>query len=275
MEIERETGNISGSIFVGSFRGAETVHLKITIQCPSNSQVVTGISNTLFIDHGYPMVRVTEPANHTHFNTSPIVIYGTASDDISGIAAVEISTDGGSSYCSVDIIRNSQWLYSFTPKKPNTEYKIKVRSTDGVGLSTESDYLTIHYNAPSASVRKVPKTPMRRSSDKINGKTDKSPDDDGICTYRIISLSNNNFQPTDVFTLKEQMAIIVKGYGGKTVTLRIIDPSVGKTLFELSDFIPPHKNKMWKWELSQTGTFQAALIVDGTFEDDIFFTVIQ
>ena len=275
LKIDRETGSISGSIFVGSFRGAETVHLRIAIQSPSNSRVFTGISNTLFLDQGHPTVQVTEPANHSNFNTSPIVIYGTASDDISGIAEVEISTNGGSTYCSVDIIRNNQWLYSFTPKKPETEYKIMVRSKDGVGLTTTSDCLTIYYSSSSASVRKIAKAPMRKFTDKNNGNTDKSPDDDGICTYRIISLSNNNFQATDVFTLKEPMAIIIKGYGGQVVTLRIIDPSIDKTLFELSDFIPPHKNKMWKWELSQTGTFQAALFVDGTFKDDIFFTIIQ
>ncbi|MDA3894743.1 MAG: Ig-like domain-containing protein [Desulfobacteraceae bacterium] len=275
LKFDRETGNISGSIFVGSFRGSETVHLKIIVQGSSSSQTVSGTSNTLFIDQGPPKVRVTQPANHARFNTSPIVIYGTASDDISGIAAVEISIDGGATYRNANMIRNHQWLFSFTPKTPDTEYTIKVRSTDIVGLSTISDNLTIHYSSPLPPIKKIKKMPEIKSSAKINGNTGKSPKDDGICTYRIINLNNNNFQPTDLFTLNEQMAIIVKGYGGKVVTVRIINPSIKKVIFEFSDYIPAHKSKMWKWELSQTGAFQAALFVDGNYEDQISFTIIQ
>jgi len=71
------------------------------------------------------------------------------------------------------------------------------------------------------------------------------------------------------------MAIIVKGYGGNIITVRIIDHSLGKVVFELSDYIPAHKSKMWKWELSQAGTFQAALFVDGSYKDNIIFKIIQ
>ena len=71
------------------------------------------------------------------------------------------------------------------------------------------------------------------------------------------------------------MAIIVKGYGGQMVTVKIIDPLLEKVVFELSDYIPANKNKMWKWKLSQTGSFKAALFVDGIFEDDIYFKIIQ
>ena len=275
LKITPDTGDISGSIFVGSFRGAETVHLKIKVQAPASSQSVTGTSNTLFIDQGYPKVRVTEPANHASFKTAPIVIYGTASDDMSGIVAVEISTDGGLTYCSVDFFRAGHWRYSFTPTTYNTEYNIKVRSTDIVGLATVSDNVTIHYNKSSSSVKKITKTHGRESSDNFHGNTDKPPGDDGICTYRIISLSNNRFQPTDLFTLKEQMAIIVKGYGGNMVTIKIIAASSGKVVFELSDYIPANKYKMWEWKLSQPGIFQATLFVDGTYKDDIFFKIIQ
>jgi hypothetical protein len=203
------------------------------------------------------------------------VIYGTASDDRSGIAIVEISTNGGATFDRVDTFRNNQWLYTFKPKEHNAEYNIKVRSTDSVGLSTMTDTLTIRYTPASLSRKQIAAPYKKRPLNESHDNSTKSPDEDGICTYRIINLSSNNFQPTDVFTLKEQMAIIVKGYGGQMVTLRIIDPSIGKILFELSDFIPPHKNKMWKWELSQTGKFQAALIVDGNYEDQISFTIIQ
>ena len=71
------------------------------------------------------------------------------------------------------------------------------------------------------------------------------------------------------------MAIIVKGYGGNKVTLRIIVPSSQKVVFELTDYIPANKHKMWKWKLSQTGTFQAVLLVDGIQEDDVYFNIVQ
>jgi len=275
LKLDPETGKIIGSVFVGSFRGAETVHLNLRIQSSSGSQSVTGTSNTLFIDQDYPEIGITEPAGDANFETSPIVIYGTASDDLSGIAAVEISTDGGATFCKVDIFRNNQWLYSFKPKAHAADYSVKVRSTDNVGLSTMSDILTIHYNPSSPSFTKITKPKSNKPSGHSRNNSSKSPNDDGICTYRIINMGNNRFQPSEMFTIKEQMAIIVKGYGGKMVTVKIIDPSLEKVVFELSDYIPANKNKMWKWKLSQTGSFQAALFVDGTFQDDIFFKIIQ
>jgi hypothetical protein len=273
LKIAPDTGDINGSIFVGSFRGAETVHLRIEVQAPVSSQLITGTSNTLFIDQVYPEVRIAEPKNHSYFDTTPIVIYGTASDDLSGIATVKVSTDGGSTYRNVDFFKNGQWLYSFTPKTTETEFKIKVRSTDNVGLATVSDVLTIHCEATPPSIKKTAQT-YRNQDNNSYDNTGKS-DDEGICTYRIINQITSRFQPTDIFSLNEHMAIIVKGYGGKMVTVKIIDPSLGKIIFELSDYIPPNKNKMWKWKLTQSGKFQAALFVDGNYEDAISFKIIQ
>ena len=275
LKLSPNTGSISGSIFVGSFREAVFVHLDIIIQVPTDSQPVKGTSNTLIIDNSYPKIQITNPKNHSSLNTAWIDIYGTASDNLSGIAAVEISLDDGFTYYTVDSFNNGQWQYSFKPSTPDTEYTIKARSTDTVGLETVSDKLVIHYSPPPPEVKRIAKKNSRIPSDYPKSNTNKSPDDNGICTYRIIKLKSNRFQPTDLFTLKEDMAIIVKGYGGKMVTIKIIAASSEKVVFELTDYIPENKNKMWEWKLSQTGGFQAELLVDGIVKDNVFFKIVQ
>ena len=102
----------------------------------------------------------------------------------------------------------------------------------------------------------------------------KSPDAKGICTYRIIDLKRSRFQPTEVFTADEKLAIIVKGYGRHFVTVRIFEASTNKEVFKLKDYIPSSKNKMWIWEGHGTGIFQAALFVEGSEEDAVNFKVV-
>ncbi len=102
----------------------------------------------------------------------------------------------------------------------------------------------------------------------------KSPNAKGICTYRIIDLKRSRFQPTEVFTADEKLAIIVKGYGRYFVTVRIFNASTKKEVFKLEDYIPAFKNKIWIWESQGTGTFQAALFIEGNKEDSVNFKVV-
>ena len=103
----------------------------------------------------------------------------------------------------------------------------------------------------------------------------KSPNSDGICTYRITDLKKSRFQATESFQIKEELAIIVKGYGGHEVTINIMDLPKNKVVFELIDFIPRNKHKLWIWRSTQTGIFQAALLVDGEKKDEVNFKIIQ
>jgi len=102
----------------------------------------------------------------------------------------------------------------------------------------------------------------------------KSPDAKGICTYRIIDLKRSRFQPTEVFTADEKLAIIVKGYGRHFVTVKIFDASTEKEVFKLEDYIPALKNKIWIWESLGTGIFQAALFIEGNKQDAVNFKVV-
>ena len=273
--IQPETGDLGGSFFVGSFRHALFVRLSITIYNPSTKKKIKGTTNTLSVDNSYPQVTVIEPINYSYFKAAPIKITGTAADTVSGVADIEISFDGGASYVRVDSFSNGRWQYLFTPKNTQTLYSIKARTTDRVGHCSVSDNLVIHCKLPHRTAEKITQKQKMPTARYHEENADKSPDEDGICTYRIINLNNNRFQPSDLFTLKEEMAIIVKGYGGKMVTIKIIDPTGEKVVFELSDYIPANKNKMWKWKLSKTGIFQAGLFVDGSQKDDVFFKIIQ
>jgi len=102
----------------------------------------------------------------------------------------------------------------------------------------------------------------------------KSPHSDGVCTYRIMDLKSSRFQATESFQIKEDMAIIVKGYGGNTVTLHILDLPKNQVICELIDFIPENKNKLWIWKSRQAGIFQASLIVDGVKKDEVNFKIL-
>lgn len=279
--IDTKTGNISGAVFVGSFRSALCVRLRIRVLDDSAKKTVDGLSNTLYVDNTDPEITVSKPADQSAFKSAPIAIAGSAADSISGIAKIEISTDGGASYRPADSFVNGRWRYLFTPTTKKSMHTITARTTDVVGRTTVSDSRVVYYQAPSRSsasspsIRKTATQPDSPGPDDHRKTIDKYLKEDGIGTYRIISLGNNQFQPSDLFTLDEEMAIIVKGYGGEMVTVKLIDPAVEKVVFELSDYIPANKHKMWKWKLSKTGIFKATLFIDGSPRENVFFKIIQ
>jgi hypothetical protein len=278
--IDSETGYISGAVFVGSFRGACNVRLNIKVRDPSNNKILKGISNTLSIDNAVPEICITTPGSHAYIETVPITISGSTSDSASGIGKIEISTDGGASYSAVDSFSNGRWQYIFTPQNPRHFYVAVARATDRAGNLGISEKRVIRHkssslkNIPSKTTGSISK-PNRFIKDVPLDRADKSPKTIGIFTYRIVNLEDNRFEPSELFSLDEEMAIIVKGYGGELVTLKFIDPTAEKVVFELSDYIPANKHKMWKWKLSETGIFKAALFVGGFPMDHVLFKIIQ
>ena len=52
--IESDTGRITGSFFVGSFKTARSVRLRVKMTTPEDNRSLNGISNRLFVDNTYP-----------------------------------------------------------------------------------------------------------------------------------------------------------------------------------------------------------------------------
>lgn len=104
---------------------------------------------------------------------------------------------------------------------------------------------------------------------------DKSPNAKGICTYRIMDLKSSRFQATELFNIQEELAIIVKGYGGNHVRIRITALPRDVEVFQLLDFIPENKHKLWIWKSGRTGYFHATLFVGEVQKDDVYFKIVQ
>lgn len=287
VDIDPETGSITGTLFIGTFRSAKCARLNLTVFDPTTKKTRTVLSNTLTVDNGAPEITILSPRPNARIQLSPFKIHGSATDAISGIDKVEISRNNGAVFHPAQLLNEGDWVATITPGGPSAIYTLIARAFDRAGHVTVSAPLTVHYQA-----RKLPETSAARtyrpapaaaedlrpppfSGNYQAENADKSPGKNGICTYRIISLSSNRFQPADLFTLDEEMAIIVRGFGGKEVTLAITDPDSGKTMFTLTDVIPPDMHKMWKWKLSKTGVFKAELIVDGRPRDDVFFKIVE
>ena len=272
IQIDTATGVVSGKVFVGSFRDAALLFLHLAAINPKNDYPIDIASNTIFVDNTPPKIQITAPENNAVVNHFPIVVYGTAKDAESGVAAVEIRLDKGQSCIPVAYWNDGVWRHDIFPPDAKTVYAISVRARDRVGHLTETDVRTIQYTPPSPEPAS-PVPPADADTEPLSQNVDKSPDADGICTYRVTDLEKSRFQPTELFSLKEEMAIIVKGYGGKRVSVRIMTPE-GIAVLSFEDFIPEAKHKLWRWKINTPGTFQAVLYVDGIPRDDIFFKVI-
>ncbi len=77
-----------------------------------------------------PTCTITDPVPGATLTSSPITISGTASDDLSGVETVEVSTDGGATWAPA--VGTDSWLYQWNPPSGG-DYQLSCRARDVAG----------------------------------------------------------------------------------------------------------------------------------------------
>jgi len=93
-------------------------------------------------DEEAPTCIIVYPVDDQTISDTPITITGTATDDLSGIDIVEVSTDGGASW--VQAVGKDAWSHQWWPALSG-DYQLSCRATDIAGnLGAESALITVH-----------------------------------------------------------------------------------------------------------------------------------
>jgi len=118
------------------------------------------------VDTGMPSSIFTSPENGSEDNLARNVLplAGTATDSLSGIAAVELSYDGGKTWKPVVLSIDGKWTYDFdTTKVPDGIYTIMVRTIDvagnmvvGDGDSDSGAHITVIINNTPPHIKLTP-----------------------------------------------------------------------------------------------------------------------
>ncbi len=89
-----------------------------------------------------PTCTITSPADDETVADTPITVTGTASDDLSGIDFVEISTDGGTSWTPA--VGSESWTHQWWPAASD-DYQLACRATDlAENTGDPSTPVTVH-----------------------------------------------------------------------------------------------------------------------------------
>ncbi|MHB0975834.1 MAG: OmpL47-type beta-barrel domain-containing protein [Candidatus Aquicultorales bacterium] len=132
------------------------------------SQGSDGSQTTLRLDHFRveftydnlpPASTISAPSNGAVLNGLNYTISGTASDDLSGVTQVEVSTDGGSSWNVAT--GTATWSYSWTLPADGS-YNIRTRATDAKGnVETPGAGVTVTVDktAPTTTLSTTPLNP--------------------------------------------------------------------------------------------------------------------
>jgi hypothetical protein len=93
-------------------------------------------------DETAPSCTVSSPTDDATVTDTPITVTGTAADDLSGVAMVEISTDGGTTW--VQAVGADNWSHQWWPALSG-DYTLSCRATDiATNSGDESTAITVH-----------------------------------------------------------------------------------------------------------------------------------
>lgn len=128
--------------------GTYTVTSKATDA--SGSVEVPGPGVSVTVDRGKPSSSITAPAASSSISrsSSNCYIVGTATDPVSGVKKVEVSTDGGTTWSAAT--GTSSWSYVWTLPSTDGSYSIMSRATDNAGnVETPGAGITVTVSNPS------------------------------------------------------------------------------------------------------------------------------
>jgi len=146
-----ETGAITGEIPVGELSNSVSgLKLQLVIADKAGNEAQEE-SNTVPVDNVMPEIQLMSPVDGAYFNSPPIVIFGTASDEQTGIAGVEVNT--GSEWVAVDS-KAGNWSYAYTPPIQDIPLTFQARATDKAGNQRETAKITVNYLSamPTANI---------------------------------------------------------------------------------------------------------------------------
>ena len=122
----------------------------LTVKATDNAGNVEtpGAGVPVIVDNTPPVTVITSPIDGVALTTTGLTITGTASDNLTGVKNVEVSTDGGSTWNLAT--GTTTWSYSCTLPADGS-YKIKARATDNTGnvetpAATKYAYIPNVYN---------------------------------------------------------------------------------------------------------------------------------
>ncbi|MBC8234004.1 caspase family protein [bacterium] len=146
-----EAGAITGEVPIGTLSNHVSglkVQFVITDQAGNEAQAE---SNVVPVDNVMPEIKLTSPVDGAYFNTPPIVISGTASDEQTGIAKVEINTSG--EWVLVDNVAGN-WSYTYTPPIVDVLLNFQACAYDRAGNQRETPKITVNYLSamPTANI---------------------------------------------------------------------------------------------------------------------------
>jgi hypothetical protein len=144
-------GNISGSYTLGEVPGVTRLKLSVIVQDRAGNPSPVSVSNSLTVDNEKPKVTLLTPVDGAYFNRPPIPFSGMASDELSGVAKVEINI--GKGWMAAAGVAN--WTYSFQPPIEDNFYTVQAKATDKAGNETLSPKVTVNYFSalPAANLR--------------------------------------------------------------------------------------------------------------------------
>ncbi|MBI4321984.1 MAG: DUF11 domain-containing protein [Chloroflexi bacterium] len=112
---------------------------------------------TITVDNTRPIVSIGAPTTGAVLNGGLYVVAGSATDSLSGIAIVQVSTDGGASWLSAQGADLWQYTWSFG-SEDRVGHLIRARAVDRAGNVSEVSAVTAYVDnvAPVASIRPLP-----------------------------------------------------------------------------------------------------------------------